>query len=357
MSGGSSHGDQDSSAGTSLKAGTLSGPAIPPAFLIRAGILPWKKMDATIDLRDYALVYHQRLPQRLRKYLNERGVPDPLIHKHLLGWNGQRITIPIPDREGKIAFFKLARDSEDNSDSPKMLATPGARAELYGWERVLARPEQIIICEGEFDRLVLEGQGFAAVTSTGGAATFRPEWADAFREIPEVYLCFDHDAVGQQGALRVGRLVPHAKVVEMPEEVGQSGDVTDFLVRLGRRREDFLRLLAGAQPVPLQDRSEGVEGREIRHQLSADDEVDNLKSRIAIENLVSRYVPLRRSGKNLLARCPFHEDHNPSFVVYPATQSFYCFGCRAHGDVASFLMRAEGLNFPEALQTLRELTH
>ena len=100
---------------------------------------------------------------RLRRYLNDRGIVDEVISKHLIGWNGQRVTIPITDREGNVACFKLAKDPADTTASPKMLFSP-ARAELYGWERVLARPEQIIICEGEFDRLVLESQGFAAVT-------------------------------------------------------------------------------------------------------------------------------------------------------------------------------------------------
>jgi DNA primase len=77
---------------------------------------------------------------------------------------------------------------------------------------------------------------------------------------------------------------------------------------------------------------------------------------VAIEDVIARYVPLRRGGQNyLVARCPFHEDRNPSFVVYPQTQSFYCFGCREHGDVLSFLMRMEHLTFPEALNVLREL--
>jgi hypothetical protein len=126
--------------------------------------------------------YHHNLPERVRDYLRrERGIADSVTDLHLLGWNGNRITIPVFDRAGALAFFKLAKDPEDQSHSPKMLATPGAHAELYGWERVLANPEWIIICEGEFDRLVLESQGFAAVTSTGGALTFRPEWAEALQ--------------------------------------------------------------------------------------------------------------------------------------------------------------------------------
>jgi DNA primase len=85
------------------------------------------------------------------------------------------------------------------------------------------------------------------------------------------------------------------------------------------------------------------------------DKVDRLKSSIAIEDLIARYVELSTSGQNYRARCPFHDDRNPSFVVYPETQTFYCFGSRAHGDVLSFLMRKERLTFPEALTVLREL--
>ena len=100
-----------------------------------------------------------------------------MIDFHLLGWNGSRITIPIFNRQGELAFFKLARDPEDRIPGPKMMTTRGAYAELYGWGEVLKKPSQIVICEGEFDRLVLEAKGFTAVTSTGGAGVFRAEWA------------------------------------------------------------------------------------------------------------------------------------------------------------------------------------
>jgi len=315
-----------------------------------------ERMTSASDLRSEALAYHQRLPQRLWKFLNERGIPDALIHKHLLGWNGQRITIPIPDRDGKFAFFKLAKEPEDQSDSPKMLATRGAHAELYGWERVLSKPpEQILICEGEFDRLVLEGHGFAAVTSTAGAATFRPEWAEAFREIPKVFLCFDNDAAGRMGAERVSRLIPHARLGRLPEEVGEGGDVTDFFVRLGKSREEFMRLLEAAEPVPQRDLTSPPDRETYRIVTTPDEEVGRIKSLVAIKDLIGRYLPLRREGKNFVARCPFHDDRCPSLVVYPATQSFYCFGCQAAGDVLSFLMWVEQMNFPEALRVLREL--
>ena len=300
--------------------------------------------------------YHRNLPPRIREYLQrERGISDAVIDRYLLGWNGSRITIPIFNRQGELAFFKLAKDPEDKTDSPKMLATPGAHAELYGWEQVIANPEQIIICEGEFDRLVLESQGFAAVTSTGGAGTFRSEWAEAFQGIPTIYICFDSDTAGREGAERVSRLIPQARLVRLPEEVAEGGDVTDFFVRLGRSRDEFLDLLKTAQLVPQTERREQPIPVQPRTRPTTDNEVERLKSSVTIEDFVSRYVPLRRSGQNYLAQCPFHKDHTPSFVVYPQSQNFYCFGCRAHGDVLSFLMRKESLTFQEALRVLREL--
>jgi DNA primase len=309
------------------------------------------------DYLALAKQHHRNLLPRIRDYLrHQRGISDDVTNLHLLGWNDKRIIIPVFNRAGALAFFKLAKDPEDKSDSPKMLATPGGHAELYGWERILSNPEQIIICEGEFDRLVLETQGFAAVTSTGGALTFRPEWVEGFMEIPNVYVCFDNDAAGRTGAERVARLIPHAKIVRLPEQVGEGGDVTDYFVGLRRSREEFETLLEAAQPLPVKQPDKLPDSATYRVVGPIDDEVDRLKSLVPIEDIVGRYVPLRRNGHNYLTgRCPFHQDRNPSFVVYPGTQSYYCFGCREHGDVLSFLMRMEHLTFPEALKVLREI--
>src|SRR4051794_39714633 len=95
-------------------------------------------------LQERALAYHTALPDRIRAYLNRRGIPDLLIDLYLLGWNGQRITIPICNWEGELVFFKLAKDPADHSHSPKMLAPRGAHVELYGWEEVWRRPRCLI---------------------------------------------------------------------------------------------------------------------------------------------------------------------------------------------------------------------
>jgi len=308
------------------------------------------------DLLSLATEYHRALPDRLRNYLHARGISDELIALHRLGWNGQRITLPVTDRDGVVTFFKLAKDPEDQSNSPKMLTATGASIELYGWERVLANPYRLIICEGEFDRLVLEAQGFAAVTSTGGAGAFRAEWATDLKSIPEVFLCFDRDEAGRKGALRVGQLLPHGRIVQLPEDVGAGGDVTDFFVRLGHTRDDFSALLDTATPVSVAPEGLPVWPTvEARQPSPFADRVARLKAALPIAEVVGQYVTLRLAGRILRGLCPFHEDHVPSLVVYRERGTFHCFGCGSHGDVITFLMTIEKISFLQALAALERV--
>jgi len=308
----------------------------------------------TRSLSDFATKFHNDLPDRVRQYLNGRGIPDEMIDLNLIGWNGWRITIPIFNRDGNLVFFKQAKDPEDKTDSPKMIAWPKGHAELYGCENVDVKSTKIVICEGEFDRLVLEANGFKAVTSTAGAGVFRQEWAKEFTEIPEVYICFDNDDAGRNGALRVGRMIPHAKIVELPVEVGESGDVTDFFVRLGKTREEFLKLMEEAKPAPLVDEKPEPKyvpiGQNKESRLN--ERVERVKNLNPITEIVGRYVALRPTGVQLAGHCPFHKDHVPSFIVYPSTGSFYCYGCGKHGDVITFVREMEHLNFGQTLDAL-----
>ena len=80
---------------------------------------------------------------------------------------------------------------------------------------------------------------------------------------------------------------------------------------------------------------------------------DEIKARIDIVDFISRYVPLQRSGRTFKACCPFHQEKTPSFVVFPHTGTWHCFGaCGTGGDVFSFLMKKENLDFSEALRVL-----
>ena len=82
------------------------------------------------------------------------------------------------------------------------------------------------------------------------------------------------------------------------------------------------------------------------------DFIDELKMRNRIEDVVSTYVTLKRSGSNLSGLCPFHSEKTPSFFVSPTRSTFHCFGCGAGGDVITFVMRAENLDYLSALEVL-----
>ncbi|MGN1347231.1 MAG: DNA primase, partial [Eubacteriales bacterium] len=80
--------------------------------------------------------------------------------------------------------------------------------------------------------------------------------------------------------------------------------------------------------------------------------IEDIRYRCDIESVISSYVSLKRAGSNLKGLCPFHSEKTPSFTVYPETQSFYCFGCGAGGDVITFVMRTENLDYVAAVETL-----
>lgn len=84
----------------------------------------------------------------------------------------------------------------------------------------------------------------------------------------------------------------------------------------------------------------------------SDSFLEELRSRVDIESVISPYVNLRRRGKNLVGLCPFHNEKTPSFTVYPENDSFYCFGCGVGGDVITFVRRIENLDYLEAVRML-----
>jgi DNA primase len=83
-----------------------------------------------------------------------------------------------------------------------------------------------------------------------------------------------------------------------------------------------------------------------------DDKVREIAERLSIAEVVSEYVQLRRAGANFTGLCPFHAEKTPSFNVNPAREIFHCFGCGAGGNVFSFIMKIEGLSFPEAVKLM-----
>ncbi|WP_134700163.1 DNA primase [Ammoniphilus sp. YIM 78166] len=84
--------------------------------------------------------------------------------------------------------------------------------------------------------------------------------------------------------------------------------------------------------------------------------IDQIRNSNNIVDVIGQYVQLRKSGRSYMGLCPFHSERTPSFSVLEEKQIFHCFGCGEGGNVFSFLMKLEGMNFPEAVQHLAERT-
>lgn len=82
--------------------------------------------------------------------------------------------------------------------------------------------------------------------------------------------------------------------------------------------------------------------------------LQELKMRSDLSDIAASYVNLKRRGKNLVGLCPFHNEKSPSFNVYSENGSFYCFGCQAGGDVITFIMKIENLDYIEAVKFLAQ---
>jgi DNA primase len=82
--------------------------------------------------------------------------------------------------------------------------------------------------------------------------------------------------------------------------------------------------------------------------------VDEVKQRTDIVEVIGREVTLVKAGRTFKGLCPFHAEKNPSFYVYPEQQSWHCFGCNSGGDVFSFIMKKQNIDFGEALRQLAQ---
>src|SRR5687767_10694385 len=86
----------------------------------------------------------------------------------------------------------------------------------------------------------------------------------------------------------------------------------------------------------------------------ATDAVSEVRQRLDIVDLVGEKVALKRAGRNMKGLCPFHQEKTPSFVVFPESQNFHCFGCGRGGDLFTFYMESEKVDFREALHELAD---
>jgi 5S rRNA maturation endonuclease (ribonuclease M5) len=203
--------------------------------------------------------YHQKLMSLtgpLRDMLRERrGLTDETLKKFQLGWDGDRITIPIYDEFNTLVNFRRYKWNS-NEDQWKVLNYVDEFNNSYGEVRIFGidkvtdpNVDYIVWCEGEMDRLTGEQNGFHCACATSGAGTWKPDWTKLFRNKKRVYIAQDNDEAGRNATKKLCEKLYHVVdvyIIQWPEQFPVKGDVTDFFVKCGLTADDFQNLLDNA---------------------------------------------------------------------------------------------------------------
>lgn len=160
-----------------------------------------------------------------REYFISHGISAETLERFGVVADDRVITIPIKDTSGELLFRKYRHLDFDpgNAKTKKFSYDAGAKACLFNTS-TLTGSGDVFLTEGEFDAMRLEQAGYHAVTNTSGAATFKPEWALELSG-HRVFICYDTDEAGLEGAAKVQALLPEAIVLRLPGDVK---DVCEF---------------------------------------------------------------------------------------------------------------------------------
>jgi hypothetical protein len=203
---------------------------------------------------------HEALPTDIIEYLNARGISNEIIKSHKLGYMNQYgsfwIAIPIKDIDGNYSYFKLRQDPKYGNKKitwPSGNVDMEVEAQIYDWESLIMASGKILIAEGEMDTLLMKSNGVQCVCGTHGAGTTKDNWMEYFNPELEYYICYDNDNAGRTGALNTASKLfkngcKNISIITLPEEVGEKGDLGDYVVRLGLPIDDLFIKYAKSYP-------------------------------------------------------------------------------------------------------------
>ncbi len=202
---------------------------------------------------DVVHAHHQRLlaTANAMTWLQEhRGLTSETVVRWQLGYDGQRYFIPIQDEAGAYRNIRRYKPNAGRAQDKMMSWRTGyGAARLWPYDSLeLARTtgQTVLLCEGEMDCLLALQLGFCAITTTGGAGTWRENWNELFRGL-DVAICYDVDDAGRRGALHIAHKLLHlaraVRVVAIPLTEPDGADFTDYIHGHGQSADDFRRLI------------------------------------------------------------------------------------------------------------------
>lgn len=329
-------------------------------------------------------------------WLLDRNISYELLQITGITVRDGQIVIPVKDQDGKTIFNKYRRNPFSH-EGPKYTYDSGAKSSLFNVHTIAeVRGEPIFITEGELDAVLLNSHKLNAVSSTGGAGTFKEDWVSYF-ENNDAYICFDRDEAGIRGALRVQALLPQAKIIFLPE-MKDGKDVTDYFKT--HTLKQFLDLALHAKSwniskdisiIPEKKSEIDKIMKDLRLEIDTLMEkkreanqvgsetlhievlLENLNNRLENWNKVKRNFNKRFLGNGVnhniesakavpitnylkfnsagFASCVFHNDDSPSLKLYPDNH-VYCFGCSKRGDTIDIVRAIHQCDLPTAVKLI-----
>lgn len=193
--------------------------------------------------------WHERLMRgsTIRGKLREaRGLNDSTLQEYLIGWDGSRYTIPVYDREGTLVNVRRYKMGVAKMKVVSYTAGSGSST-IYGADAL--KHKEILLCEGEMDKLIARQYGFHSMTATTGANSWPDEWTPKFKG-KRVYIAYDNDDAGIRGARKVAvrLLAAGAEVYVLRLPVADKQDLTDYFVNQGYSAQQLKDLMAQTPP-------------------------------------------------------------------------------------------------------------
>ena len=218
------------------------------------------------NLNDIAIKCNRELPDEWREYYYGRGLNDESINRHLLGYGefkGKKwLTIPISNKDDKVVYIQLRRLPSDDDSGPKYNIYPaGSSIIMCGEEQFINnKSSDVLICEGQFDRLItIQNGAKMPVVTAGGAHIFKDEWFTTLKNARNIYVCMDVDTVGESAAKslidRLEKRIPNASIykIDLPYPANSKADLTDYFVDKKGTIDDLFSTYAhycgGAKPI------------------------------------------------------------------------------------------------------------
>jgi len=323
-------------------------------------------------------------------YIISRRISKETMDSFGVTFGYKSINLPVYDKNGNRLFFKH-RHFEGKM---KYTYDAGASAALYGVHLIDPNGHMIVITEGETQVLTLHSDGIMAVSSTGGAGTWKEDWCSYIPLEMQIFIVYDNDDPGRVGAQKVANSLlqtghKHVAIRALPDGIkdigelyqqGESLDVyslTPIEIELPKilqkpltqtsmtdkceeiKKELLAMKIKKGAPIPNEAKALLEELSTLTRRISraslvrkgriSDEDVEYAKQ-VPIETLYDRRLskgPVYSSGT-----CPFHKDDTPSFVIYHEDNRFKCYGCNEWGDAITFMMKYHNLGFIDAVKRL-----